>query len=165
MGSPSLLFFYRRKPDFFYGRGPLFVSWRLLKSCLAWRWWWRWWHEGKHVFRLPAALSPQRRSLQKLPRLFVFLSFGAVCPIYIIRWSRKNDTKSFVPFQGFALCVSVFQSPNSSWAMLSGLIYRLSAVHSLARSFSVVEVLPEPLGPATTQSTGRSSLILVVLWK
>ena len=56
-----------------------------------------------------------------------------------------------------------FQSPNSSWAMLSGLIYRLSAVHSLASSFSVVEVLPEPLGPATTQSTGLSSLILVVL--
>ena len=46
---------------------------------------------------------------------------------------------------------------------VSGLIYILSAVHSLASSFSVVEVLPEPLGPATTQSTGRSSLILVVL--
>ena len=43
---------------------------------------------------------------------------------------------------------------NVSWAILSGLIYRLSAAHSLLSSWSVVVVFPEPLGPATMQSVG-----------
>ena len=29
------LFFYRREPDFFYGRRPLFEPWGMLSSCGA----------------------------------------------------------------------------------------------------------------------------------
>ena len=42
------------------------------------------------------------------------------------------------------------------------LIQKLSAVHSLASSFSVVDVLPEPFGPATTHKTGRNSFTMII---
>ena len=73
-GFHKQLFFYRRKPDFFYRRRRLFLPWSLLASCTAGRWRWRRCPGGKLVFRQALETSPPRRSRQQCPRLFVFIS-------------------------------------------------------------------------------------------
>lgn len=73
----------------------------------------------------------------------------------------KHSYRNRLAFSAaFRTASGEFQSPNCSWAMLSGLIYRLSAAHSLLRNYIVVVVFPDPFGPATTQSVGRFLAII-----
>ena len=80
-------------------------------------------------------------------------------PHHMIDVADPAESWSVARWAAFNTASASFQPPKSCSAILSGLIYRLLAPHSLARSSSVVVVLPEPLGPATTHKVGLCAAI------
>ena len=76
-------------------------------------------------------------------------------------FSRQSYRKRVASSAAFRTASGEFQSPKVSCAMLSGLMYMLSAAHSLLSSWTVVVVFPEPFGPATMQRVGFLSFIMI----
>ena len=71
------------------------------------------------------------------------------------RCSRRHSyLRSAAKVTADAMAVGEFQSPNTSLAISSGLMYSKSDAHSWSSRNAVEDVLPAPLGPATITTFG-----------